>query len=68
MIFFIFTIASSCMIYKLYLTFNEVKDASTRNKAIFIDEFKKIGYYNHPYTKKNYSEIKKWAESHYSQL
>lgn len=68
MIFFIFTIASSCMVYKLYLTFNEVKDASTRNKAIFIDEFKKIGYYNHPYTKKNYSEIKKWAESHYSQL
>lgn len=68
MIFFIFTIASSCVVYKLYLAFNEVKDASIRNKIIFIDEFKKIGYYNHPYTKKNYSEIKKWAESHYSQL
>ena len=68
MIFFILTIVSLCITYKVYGAFIEVKDASVRNKIIFIDEFKKIGYYNHPYTKKNYSEVKKWAESRYSQL
>lgn len=68
MVFFMFTIVSLYITYRVYDTFIEVKNASVRNKIIFIDEFKKIGYYNHPYTKKNYAEVKKWAESRYSQL
>lgn len=65
---FLFTLISLCITYRLYSAFKEVKDASVRNKIMFIDEFKKIGYYDHPYTKKNYSAIKEWAESKYSQM
>lgn len=65
---FIITVFSSYVTYKLYSVFKEIKDASVRNKIIFIDEFKKKDYHNHPYTKQNYSEIKKWAESRYPQM
>ena len=66
--FFIITMISIYITYRIYSAFIEVKNASVRNKIIFIDEFKKIGYYSHPYTQKNYNEVKKWAESRYSHL
>lgn len=65
---FIITVFSSYITFKLYSVFKEIKDASIRNKIIFIDEFKGKNYHNHPYTKENYSEIKKWAESRYPQM
>lgn len=65
---FIVTVFSSYLTYKLYSVFKEIKDASVRNKIIFIDEFKKKKYYDHPYTKQNYSAIKQWAESRYPQM
>lgn len=65
---FIITIFSSYISYKLYAVFKEIKDASIRNKIIFIDEFKKKKYSEHPYTKQNYSAIKEWAESKYPKM
>lgn len=65
---FIINIFSSYVSYKLYSVFVEIKNASLRNKTIFIEEFKLKGYLNHPYTKENYSQIKKWAESRYPQI
>lgn len=65
---FIITVFSSYITFKLYSVFKEIKDASVRNKIIFIDEFKEKNYHNHPYTKQNYCEIKKWAESRYPQM
>lgn len=60
-----FSIFISC---RLYAVFIEIKNASIRNKTIFIEEFKEKGYLNHQYTKENYSLIKKWAESRYPQM
>lgn len=65
---FIITVFSSYVTYKLYSVFNEIKSASLRNKTIFIDEFKKKKYSEHPYTKKNYSLIKEWVESKYPKI
>lgn len=58
----------SYVTYKLYVVFIEIKNASIRNKSIFIEEFKKKGYLNHSYTEKNYSSIKQWMESKYPQM
>ena len=58
---FIITVFSSYITFKLYSVFKEIKDASVRNKIIFIDEFKEKNYHNHPYTKQSYCEIKKWT-------
>lgn len=65
---FIITMFSSYITYKLYSVFKEIKDASIRNKTIFIDEFKEKNYHNHSYTKENYSKIKNWAESKYPKM
>ena len=61
-------ICSLYLTYKFYLVFIEIKNASLKNKSIFIDEFKEKGYYEHDYTKKNYVTIKKWAESKFPQM
>lgn len=61
-------IGSIYISYRLYAVFIEVKNASLKNKSIFINEFKEKGYYEHEYTKKNYSSIKKWAESKFPQI
>lgn len=65
---FIITLISSYISYKLYLVFKEVKDASIKNKEIFVEEFKKNNYHNHSYTKENYTKIKEWAESKYPKI
>ena len=56
------------IIYKLYLVFIEVKNASLKNKSIFINEFKNNGYMNHDYTINNYNQIKAYVESMYPQI
>lgn len=65
---FIILVSSLYIAYKLYSVFIEVRNASLRNKIIFIDEFKKNGYMTHSYTVDNYNQIKSWVESSYPQI
>lgn len=64
----IITSISIYVSYKLYLVFVEIKNASIKNKTIFIEEFNKKGYQNHHYTKANYNKIKEWTESKYPKI
>ena len=65
---FAITALSLYVTSRMYSVFKEIKNASIRNKILFIDEFKARKYHTHPYTTENYSEIKKWAESKYPKL
>lgn len=56
------------IIYSINGAIVEVKNASLRNKSIFIDEFKKLGYEEHEFTKSNYKNIKNKFESNYPQI
>lgn len=65
---YVITSISIYISYKLYLVFVEIKNASIKNKTIFIEEFNKKEYQNHHYTKANYNKIKEWIESKYPKI